>query len=284
MINYCKENCIINTDAIDCITATGQFKGCSHTSSAASDCKVISHRGFSHLAPENTIASVAASIAAGADACEFDVRCTADGHVVLMHDATVDRTTNGSGEISKMTLAAAQSLDAGSWKGSEYIGQPVPSLADVFELMSPSGQHGVVEIKASEAAEGVVNLARQYSMTDRVVALSDDPEILRKIESLDPKITRALLCTAFPKGVKGAACEIDWLIDQAHKASAEIVDIDYRFVSPQMIASLHRNDIKVWVWTVNAPQIMKCLIEWNIDAIASDKPDVLKATVNTDLN
>jgi glycerophosphoryl diester phosphodiesterase len=95
MINSCKENCIINTDAIDCITA-------------ASNCKVISHRGFSHKAPENTLASVAASIAIGADACEFDVRTTADGRVVLMHDATVDRTTNGTGKISEMLLADAQ--------------------------------------------------------------------------------------------------------------------------------------------------------------------------------
>ena len=116
MISYCKEICKIASEGSACIGELGQFqfKGCCHAAVAApSNCKVISHRGFSHRAPENTLASVAASIAVGADACEFDVRTTADGRVVLMHDATVDRTTNGTGEISKMTLAVAQSLDAG---------------------------------------------------------------------------------------------------------------------------------------------------------------------------
>ena len=288
MINYCKENCIINIDAIDCIAATGQFTGCEHAivSIAAlfSRCRVISHRGFSRLAPENTLASVATSIAIGADACEFDVRITADGRVVLMHDATVDRTTNGTGKISEMTLAQAQSLDAGSWKGPEFIGQPIPSLSDVFELMAPSAQHAIVEIKDPAAAEAIVTPARNYAMTHRTIALSEDPAVLRKIKAADPNITRALLCTAFPKDVKGSAVETDWLIDQADKASAKVVDIDYRFTSPAMIATLHHAGIKVWVWTVNAPQIMKCLIDWNIDAIASDKPDVLKAAVNTDFN
>lgn len=270
---------------MDCISASGQFMGCRHDANAVtSDCKVISHRGFSRQAPENTLASVAASIAVGADACEFDVRCTADGCVVLMHDSTIDRTTNGTGDISEMTFADAQSFDAGSWKGGDYIGEKVPSLADVFKLMAPTAQHAVVEIKDSIACKDVVILARQYSMIDRVVALSDDPATLRRIKSMDPNICRALLCTAFDTDAKRQGRQIDWLIDQAQNAFACVVDIDYRLVSPRLIASLHRSGIDVWVWTVNAMQIMKCLIEWGIDAIASDKPDVLKAAVNSDLD
>jgi glycerophosphoryl diester phosphodiesterase len=269
MINQSKEVCNI------AIARPGRI-------AAGTRCQVISHRGFSSMAPENTLASVAGSIAVGADACEFDVRCTADGHVVLMHDAAVDRTTNGTGDISKMTLTQLQQLDAGAWKGSEYIGQKVPTLADALELMSPSAHHAVVEIKAPAAAEGVAALAQQYKMTHRVTALSDDPATLGKIEAIDRNIRRALLCTAFPDETKKANAQIDWLIDQAHKASAPVVDIDYRLVSRQLIATLHRSGIKVWVWTVNAPEIMNCLIEWNIDAIASDKPDLMKATLNTD--
>jgi glycerophosphoryl diester phosphodiesterase len=266
MTNHSKQNCIINTDVIDRIPA-------------ASNCKVISHRGFSHKAPENTLASVAASIAIGTDACEFDVRTTADDRVVLMHDATVDRTTNGTGEISQMTLADAQALDAGSWKGVDYIGQPVPSLDDVFELMAASRQQAVVEIKDPAAAEGIVTCGRKYAMTHRTIALSEDPATLGKIKAANPNITRALLCTAFPKDIKGSAAQTNWLIDQANKASAKVVDIDYRFTSAAMISTLHHAGIKVWVWTVNAAQIMKCLIDWNIDAIASDKPDVLTKTI-----
>jgi glycerophosphoryl diester phosphodiesterase len=178
-----------------------------------------------------------------------------------------------------MTLAEAQSLDAGAWKGAEYVGQLVPSLADVFEIMAPSSQEAVVEIKDPAAAVGVVEVAREYSMSSRITALSDDPETLYRIESIDPTIRRALLCTAFPNDVKNAGSQTDWLIDRAHEVSANVVDIDYRFTSPQMILSLHRAGIEVWVWTVNAPEIMNCLIEWGIDGIASDRPDVLLSTV-----
>jgi glycerophosphoryl diester phosphodiesterase len=287
MINYCKDMCENTVGRAVCVSGDSsgfKYQRCRHAVldgvSAGAGCKVVAHRGFSSLAPENTLASVAASIAASADACEFDVRCTADGHVVLMHDATVDRTTNGSGEVADMTLAEAQLLDAGAWKGREYVGEVIPSLADVFELMAPSGQLAVVEIKANEAAEGIARLAREYSMVERVVALSDDPVTLGEIAAVEPNIRRALLCTAFPGDVKTAGRQIEWLVDEARKGEADVVDIDYRFVSPEMIATLGRNGIEVWVWTVNAVEIMKCLIDWGIDAIASDKPDLLKATVN----
>lgn len=285
MMNYCKENCISNSNGLVCIGADGEFvfNGCEHVirsaATATSRCKVISHRGHSHIAPENTIASVAASIAIGSDACEFDVRCTADGHVVLMHDASVDRTTNGTGEISEMTLAQAQTLDAGSWKGSGYIGEKMPSLAEVFQLMSAGTQHAVVEIKDPAAACGIVALAHQYYMTEKVIVLSEDSATLQQIKSIDPKITRALLCIEMPREVKIAGTEIQWLIDRAHKASARVIDIDYRLVSAQLIATLHRNSFQTWVWTVNSPEIMKFLIAWGVDAVASDKPDVLMSTI-----
>ena len=282
MINFCKQNCKNDTRFVDCVTASGTYKGCKYGLNAVNThCKVISHRGHSHKAPENTLASVAESIAVGADVCEFDVRTTADGHVVLMHDATVDRTTNGSGAIAEMTLADAQLLDAGAWKSPDYIGRPVPSLDEVFQLMAPAAQSALVELKSPSAAEGTIAAARKYSMLHRTIALSEEPAVLKRIQAIEPNITRALLCTAFPQNVKGILSRTDWLIAQARKASAEIVDIDYRFTSPRMIAALHHAGLKVWVWTVNSPQIMNCLIDWNIDAIASDKPDTLKAILNT---
>lgn len=281
MINYCQENCIINTGTAACLTAEGRFTGCTHVKAVApSRCRVISHRGFSHRAPENTLASLAESIDAGAYACEFDVRTTADGHVVLMHDETVDRTTNGTGRICEMTLSETRMLDAGSWKGSEYIGQPVPSLDEAFQLMAPTSQNAVVEIKDPAAADEIVAASRKYAMTLRTAALSDDPAVLRRIQDKEPSITLALLCTEFPKEVKGHLAQTDWLIEQANKASAKVVDIDYRFTSPAMISTLHHAGLKVWVWTVNSTHIMKCLADWKIDAIASDRPDLLKASLN----
>ena len=92
----------------------------------------VGHRGSKKFAPENTLAAHEAAFALGARAIEFDVRCTKDGHFVLMHDATVNRTTNGYGRVKKMTLEEIKRLDAGSWKGSEFAGEPVPTLREAL--------------------------------------------------------------------------------------------------------------------------------------------------------
>ena len=96
---------------------------------------VVAHRGYSAVAPENTLAAFRAAIEAGAPAAECDVYCTSDGHVVLLHDNTVDRTTDGTGPITGMTLEQVKQLDAGSWKGEQYKGEPVPTLAETLELV-----------------------------------------------------------------------------------------------------------------------------------------------------
>ena len=95
----------------------------------------IAHRGFSAAAPENTSVAVRKGMAVGADGCEFDVRLSRDGVVVLMHDATVDRTTDGTGRVAELTLADLRRLDAGSWKDAEFRGERVPTLGEALSMM-----------------------------------------------------------------------------------------------------------------------------------------------------
>lgn len=102
--------------------------------------EIIGHRGNSSAAPENTIASIHSAFSVGADHVEVDIRLTSDGHAVLMHDGSVDRTTDGSGAIANMTLAEARQLDAGQWFGSEFAGEGVPTLADALIAVNHRGR------------------------------------------------------------------------------------------------------------------------------------------------
>jgi len=247
------------------------------SSAGFSSCKVMAHRGNSHSAPENTVASVAESLEMNVDVCEFDVRCTKDGFVVLMHDETIDRTTNGGGKISDMTLSQARLFDAGSWKSDLYIGQMIPALGEVLDIVSTAGKEALIELKDDKAAGEVSRLIEVYSMKKTAIALSESADVHRQIKKTNDNIRRALLCTEFPLEAKSKALKIEWLVERAVDLDVEIVDLDYRFVCPDLIRHLHRVDKKVWVWTVNSPVIMKTLIGWGIDGITSDKPGVLKS-------
>lgn len=239
-------------------------------------CRIISHRGLSSTAPENTLAAIEQSIASGVQACEFDVRCTKDGHVILMHDASVDRTTNGKGKVAEMTFADIRSLDAGSWKAPSYAGQTVPVIDEALDLINTSRHIAVIDIKDPAAVDKVVSLAAKKSMNDRIVILSGNRDVLDRVASLDRKIQRAWLCRDFPLKAITPAMQARWLARTAIKYDVPIVNIKYKLLSPGLIKHLHKKNIKVWAWTVNNPKIIKKLINWNIDAITTDKPPILK--------
>lgn len=244
-------------------------------------CRIISHRGLSADAPENTLASFRQSVAQGVEACEFDVRRTKDGFIVLMHDPTVARTTNGKGKVAEMTFAEISSFDAGSWKAPQYAGQTVPLVGEVLDLMDASRQIAVIDIKDPAAVDEVVELAAKKSMTDRIIVLSKDRKILDRVASLDRNIKRAWLCSDFPISAITPAKQARWLTDTAIKYDVQIVNVNYMLLSPRIIKHLHKRNIKVWTWTVNHPEIIKYLLTWGVDAITTDKPAMLKTIRDT---
>ena len=244
-------------------------------------CRIISHRGFSADAPENTLVSFSKSVVQGVQACEFDVRRTKDGFIVLMHDPTVTRTTNGKGKVADMTFAEIRSLDAGSWKAPEYTGQTVPLIDEVLDLLDASGQTAVIDIKDPAVVDEVVKLAAKKSMTDRIVILSASRNILDRVASLDRNIKRAWLCSDFPVSAITPAKQARWLTDTAIKYDVQIVNVNYMLLSPRIIKHLHKRNIKVWTWTVNHPEIIKHLLNWGVDAITTDNPAMFKAITTT---
>lgn len=157
------------------------------------DVVVVAHRGMVSGYPENTLAAYRRSVVLGFSAIEIDLRATSDGHIVVMHDDTVDRTTNGSGEVRHMTLAEIQSLDAGSYADPKFADQRVPAYRDVLEAVRGTGTKLVLDIKPCDALdhERVVRLTEQYAAALDVIVGPRSLADLREFKRLNPNL-RAL--------------------------------------------------------------------------------------------
>jgi len=240
---------------------------------------VIAHRASSPDAPENTLAAIQQSLALGVDACEIDVRCTKDSRVILMHDGDVSRTTNGKGEVARMTFAELRSLDAGKWKSPKYAGQTVPSIEEVIELLQGTGV-AVIDIKDIAAVEKITTIARNNPLAN-IIIQSDDRDILKLADSLNKQVLLSWVCKDFPFTAITPARKAKWLIKNASGPKIDIVNIHYTLLSPEIINRLHERHISVWAWTVNHPEIANYLMNWGIDGIISDNPAEIKIIRDT---
>ena len=233
--------------------------------------RVIAHRGFSGAAPENTIAAVRAAIEIGADMVEIDVTMTADEHVVVIHDETVDRTTDGSGKVSDLTRAELQILDAGMWFDRRFAGERVPSLDSV--LSEVDGRILLnVEIKSEAVDRGIVAKVaaaiRRRKMVDQVVVSSFSPTALRQMNSEAPEIRTAVLYN--PKFHQGQDA-----VDIVTSLGASVFNIKRQRLTREMRRRCLQHDIPIGIYTVNKERRMRRLVKKGIDAIFTDHPDQL---------
>ncbi len=235
--------------------------------------RVIAHRGFSGVAPENTLAAVRRAIEVGADMVEIDVGLTRDGHVVVLHDATLERTTDGRGPLAEATLAQVRRLDAGSWFAPEFAGEKVPTLAEVLDLAR--GRILVnVEIKSeavTDEAEGgiadkVLGLVRERDMLDRVIVSSFDPRALVHVRRLDAEAkTASLYNDDLHRGMSP--------IEIMTAAGSQAFNVSRRKVGPEIVRETHRYGRPVAVYTINDEARMRRLIAMGVDALFTDRPD-----------
>jgi glycerophosphoryl diester phosphodiesterase len=238
--------------------------------------RVIAHRGFSGAAPENTIAAVRAAIAVNADMVEIDVTLTSDGHVVVIHDETLDRTTNGSGEIFQFTLAELRELDAGSWFDPGFAGEPIPTLDDVLDEVEGRILLNV-EIKSEAVDRGVVEKVaatiRKHGMINEVVISSFSPTALRQMRSEAPEIRTAVL---YNKKFHQGRDAVDIVTD----LGASVFNIKRQRLTRKMLQRCRQHDIPVGIYTVNKPRRMRSLVEKGVGAIFTDHPDRLLAVLS----
>ncbi|NLF71498.1 MAG: glycerophosphodiester phosphodiesterase [Candidatus Anammoximicrobium sp.] len=239
--------------------------------------EVVAHRGFSAAAPENTLAAIRQAISAGADGCEFDVYRCRDGAVVLMHDATVDRTTSGRGKVTELTLAELKQLDAGQWKAAQYAGEKVPTLEEALQQLKDSGCQAVIEIKMEGIAQQVVDAVRAAGMLDQATVIAFSKDVVRDVRRLAPELPCAWLCS--PKTAGTAAEQAAWLADQAAECGTKLVDLNYGALSPSLLDELRRRGLTVWAWTVNDPLVIEALAGWGVVSITTDYPDRARAVL-----
>jgi glycerophosphoryl diester phosphodiesterase len=231
---------------------------------------LIAHRGASGHAPENTLASFKKAVALGTNFIETDLQLTRDARLVAIHDETVDRTTNGKGAVHEMTLAELRRLDAGSWFGSEFVGERIPTLDEitafakkhdvVFYLeMKPGGSWG------SEHA--LIGGLRESGEIARTVVISFNAEILATVRKIEPTLMTGLLYDG----------QIDKPFERALQVGARQLAVRGDLVTPQMLSEARKRDLQVVCWTVNHAAHMRVLMSVGVDGIMSDYPDVLVA-------
>lgn len=228
--------------------------------------KVIAHRGYSKVAPENTLAAIQAAIDAGADAIEFDIRLSKDGHPVVIHDASVNRTTDGDGKVSKMTLAELQQLDAGSWFDAQFKGEKIPTLEEALLLMRGKATP-VIEVKVSSQAiaKPLADTLKRLDMTRHAYVTTFYAGPLNALKTLAPELSRAVLVTPIGSPT-GRALDMRAGTSQAYHRSLERNDVD----------RAHSLGLQVHAWTVNQVPDMHEMVELGIDGITTDEVSALR--------
>ena len=233
--------------------------------------KVVAHRGNSSVAPQNTLAAFEAAWRAGADCVELDVQLTADGRVVVIHDDTVDATTDGTGPVSGYTLETIRALDAGRWFSPAYAGQRVPTLDEVVAFLRRREIDLLLELKDAWSPDDVALCTEPLlsaGLASRVVVQSFDVGTVAALRDAAPELRRGLLLEAVP----------DDLDDLADELGVVTVNPDGTLLlaHPTFVAQRHAAGHEVAVWTLDEPWEWQTAERLRVDAVITDCPDRLR--------
>lgn len=219
---------------------------------------VIAHRGASAYEPENTLRAFKRAVDMGADIIEFDVRLSRDGTLVVIHDETLERTTNGQGAVRSKTLKELRGLDAG-------LGERVPTLDEVVSEIG--GKVALaIEIKERGAEEGVVDVIRGHSLLCSAFVISFNERVLVRVRELEPRIATGFLYIYTLSPVR-----------RALRCGACLLCPYHRFVTSRLVKEAEKASLHVVTWTVDDPKRGEVLRRMGVKAIATNKPDIFLA-------
>ncbi|MDP9409038.1 MAG: glycerophosphodiester phosphodiesterase [Actinomycetota bacterium] len=224
----------------------------------------IGHRGAAGLEPENTLRSFRRAVEEGADVLEIDLRLTRDGHLVVLHDYTVDRTTNGTGPVHGLTLAEVQRLDGG-------LGEKVPTFR---EALGAATLPIHAELKVREVAEPLARLLLDEDVDERVTPISFDPEALRQVKRVLPDRPVGLVLSGAPPEAT----------ERARAVGADLISLEWAHLDAEAVERCRRAELKVTAWTVNEPEQIRRVIGLGVEGITTDRPDLLAAIIEASGN
>lgn len=234
----------------------------------------IGHRGACAERPENTLASFARALELGVDMIECDLQRTSDGHVVVFHDWTLERTSNGSGVVCELPLAAIRRLDAGSWRAPDFAGEKVPTLEETLDLVLPRARLNLeLKCRGSRAdaralAEASVAAVAARDAFDRVIFSSFDGACLEELRAVSP---------AAPIGVLWDAPPFAEAFARAARLGAVALHPRASTVTAELVREAHGQRLLVYVWTVNPTEEIVRLVRLGVDGVISDHPSRLDA-------
>lgn len=231
--------------------------------------EITAHRGSSRTAPENTIPAIEAAVEEMADSVEIDVQMTADGVVVLGHDASLKRVAGVNRSIASMTFEELEKLDVGSWFSSEYAGTRIPSLSEVLELCSQKTSLNI-EIKYvgknRELPEKTAEMVREYGMENQCVITSTNLSYLKRVKEALPEIRTGYIISA-AYGNFYSSEDVDF------------ISIRSGFVTSALMQNAHEQGKAVYAWTVNTKSELERLTLLGVDGIITDRPVLAREIV-----
>lgn len=236
--------------------------------------RVVAHRGGGTLAPENTLAGIDTGARLGLKMIEFDAKLSADDVVFLLHDDTVDRTSNGHGAAARMNYAKIAALDAGGWCDPRFAGEPMPTLAQVAERCARHGLAANIEIKPCRGRD--VETGRRVAMEAARLWADCSPAPLLSSFSIEALAAARKAATGLPRGLLVGSVPADWRVLAAELGCVSL-HADHRNLDAALVAEIKSAGLAILAYTVNDPDRARALGEWGVDTICTDRIDLIGA-------
>jgi glycerophosphoryl diester phosphodiesterase len=246
--------------------------------SAAAEPLIAAHRGGAALWPENSLLAFRNALALGVDFVETDVHLTSDGEVVVLHDPKLDRTTTGIGAVAERRLADLAPIRLRAADGTP-TDEPLPTLAQLLDLLAPSRGRLLLEIKIDAARrryagieEKTLALIRARGLSARVLIMAFEPDTLRRVRALDAEIPTVLLISKARMERDGVAA----VVREAQDVRATHLGVDHRAIDAATVTAARAAGLTLGAWTVNTEGDMRRIVDLGVGVLISDRPDLAK--------